>query len=69
LKLFGGEPRSSSSRSAPGTVLAAKEDGLEVAAGCGSVLIREMQLEGRRRLGATDFLKGYPLTVGTVLGE
>jgi methionyl-tRNA formyltransferase len=69
LKLFGCEPLPSPSRSAPGTVLAARQDGLEVAAGSGSVLVREMQLEGRRRLGATDFLKGCPLTPGTVLGE
>jgi methionyl-tRNA formyltransferase len=69
LKLFGCEPLPTSSPSAPGTVLAAGRDGLEVAAGGGSVLVRKMQLEGRRRLGATDFLKGCPLTVGTVLGE
>jgi methionyl-tRNA formyltransferase len=69
LKIFGCEPLPPSrGPSAPGTVLAAKQDGLEVAAGSGSVLIREMQLEGRRRLGTTDFLKGCPLTVGTVLG-
>jgi methionyl-tRNA formyltransferase len=53
----------------PGTVIASGPDGLDIAAGAGAVQIRILQLEGRRRLEAADFLKGYQLTVGTVLGE
>ena len=70
LKLFGCRALSSEALGAlPGTVLASGLDGLDVAAGGGAVHIRSLQLEGRRRLGAADFLKGYQLTVGTVLGE
>jgi methionyl-tRNA formyltransferase len=70
LKLFGCLAFAAGVAGAPhGTVLASGREGLEVAAGGGVVWIRSLQLEGRRRLGAADFLKGYPLTLGTVLGE
>lgn len=50
---------------APGTVLAAGLEGLVVAAGSGSLVLRELQLEGRRRLAAADFLRGFPVAPGT----
>ena len=70
LKLFGSQVLSADFvRTALGTVLAAGTEGVEIAAEGGVVLVQNLQLEGRRRLAAIDFLKGYPLTVGTVLGE
>jgi methionyl-tRNA formyltransferase len=39
--------------------------------GCGqgtSLLLAEVQLEGKRRVPAADFLKGHPIAKGTVLG-
>ena len=54
---------------APGTVLAADRRGLLVAAGQGSVLLRDIQLEGKRRMPARDFLLGHPVAPGTVLGK
>ena len=54
---------------APGEARPA-EDGILVGCGEGSaLLLREVQLEGKRRLGAADFLKGQPLPAGTVLGR
>jgi len=32
------------------------------------LLLRELQLEGRRRLSAGEFLRGTPLPAGTRLG-
>ena len=49
----------------PGTVVAAGPDGIVVAAGKGSLVLREVQLEGRKRLPAADFLRGFPLSAGT----
>jgi methionyl-tRNA formyltransferase len=40
--------------------------------GCGegsSLLVTEVQLEGKRRVPAADFLQGHPLPEGTVLGQ
>ncbi len=51
----------------PGTVLAAKEH-LVVACGEGAVEVLELQQEGRRRLAAAAFLRGYPLAEGDRLG-
>jgi methionyl-tRNA formyltransferase len=44
----------------PGTVLA-MEAGLEIACGEGSLLLLEVQAEGKRRMGVKDFLRGHPL--------
>jgi methionyl-tRNA formyltransferase len=53
----------------PGEVLAATSRGLLVAAGGGGgVLLREVQLEGKRRLPAADFLRGHPIAPGAMLG-
>ena len=53
---------------APGAV---RETGGGILVGCGagsSLLLSEVQLEGRRRVPAAEFLKGHPLPEGTVLG-
>lgn len=53
----------------PGTVVRADKNGLLVAAGEGGVLLREVQLEGKKRMNARDFLLGNPVSVGTLLGQ
>ncbi len=52
----------------PGEVVRAGPRGLLVAAGEGGLLLREVQLEGKRRLIAAEFLRGNPLPPGTMLG-
>ena len=69
LKLFGCRALSISTQAEPGTVIAAAEDGLQVAAGEGAVLIETVQLEGRRALAVTDFLRGHHFQVEDKLGE
>jgi methionyl-tRNA formyltransferase len=49
---------------APGEVLDASDEGLRIACGQGSVLATEIQRAGGRRLGAREFLRGFPLSVG-----
>ena len=53
----------------PGTVLAAEEDGILVKAGKSGILIRELQLEGKKRMEAGAFLRGCSIRPGTVLGR
>lgn len=48
----------------PGTVLAAGPEGVRIACGEGSLLVRELQLPGRKRLAAAEFLRGRPLPAG-----
>jgi methionyl-tRNA formyltransferase len=52
----------------PGEVLGFDSRGLHVAAGRGSVYIREVQLEGRRKLPVADFLRGTVINPGAVFG-
>ncbi|WP_053552439.1 methionyl-tRNA formyltransferase [Desulfuromonas soudanensis] len=51
----------------PGTVLSAGADGVRIACGEGVLLVRELQLPGKRRLSARDFLQGKHLPPGTTL--
>jgi len=69
LKLFGASLGIGGPAETPGTFLGLTENGLNVAAGQGTVEIREIQMEGRKRLPAFEFLKGVPLAPGTALGQ
>jgi methionyl-tRNA formyltransferase len=53
----------------PGEVLSASRDGIEVACGEGSILIHELQLEGKKRLPAAEFLAGCKLAPGAFFGK
>lgn len=52
---------------APGEILAADKTGVRVACGDGGLVIGELQLPGKKRLAAVNFLSGRPLFVGTRL--
>jgi len=56
-------------RGAPGRVIDAGSNGIAVGTGSGIVRLLELQLEGRRRLTAAQFLAGYPLAPGKCLGR
>ena len=53
----------------PGSVIRAGREGLEVACSGGSIVIEELQLEGKKRLHAGDFLAGYKIAPGSILGK
>jgi len=50
-----------------GKIASAGDGGLDVAAGEGIVRITELQLEGRKRMSAGEFLRGHKLDAGTRL--
>lgn len=54
-----------SGQGAPGTVLAIGPAGIEVACGRGSLLLLDVQPEGKRRMGALEFVAGHKIAVGT----
>jgi methionyl-tRNA formyltransferase len=66
LKVFGASV--ADGHGSPGTVLRADPDGLEIACGEGSIVIREVQAEGGRRMPIAQFLAGHPLSAGAILG-
>ena len=64
----GGAILSRKSSGKPGEVLRADKHGILVAAGEGGLLLRDIQLEGKKRMSARDFLLGHPVAPGTLLG-
>lgn len=53
----------------PGSVISAGRNGIEVACGEGSIVIQELQLEGKKRLPAADFVAGCKVEPGAELGR
>lgn len=52
----------------PGTILRADSDGVIVACGQGALKVNGLQLPGKKRLSAADFVRGRALEIGTLLG-
>jgi methionyl-tRNA formyltransferase len=77
--LRGGEPlklwsaavatEASSSAAAPGSVLAVSDAGIVVATGQGTLLVREVQAAGKRRMAAAEFARGARIRAGDCLGD
>jgi methionyl-tRNA formyltransferase len=51
-----------------GTVRGIGNRGVLVGCGQGALLLLEVQLEGKRRMNAVEFVRGFAMPVGTVLG-
>ena len=66
LKIFAAEYGTNADGSEPGTVIRADASGIEVACGSGqSVLIKELQAPGKKRMPASAYLNGCRITAGT----
>jgi methionyl-tRNA formyltransferase len=68
LKVFMAGAETGTVTEAPGTVVGETAAGLRVAAGNGYVLLKELQLEGKKRMDVRDFLRGVRIAPGQVLG-
>jgi methionyl-tRNA formyltransferase len=68
LKVYRATAEPAPAPAAPGTVLGAGAAGVVVATGAGTLRLLELQLEGRRRLGAAEFVAGSRLAPGACLG-
>ncbi|QOS99584.1 methionyl-tRNA formyltransferase [Brevibacterium sp. JNUCC-42] len=55
----------------PGTIIDRIEDGLIIACGAGSVILKEIQPEGKKRMSVYDFLRGAgaSIAIGSKVGE
>jgi methionyl-tRNA formyltransferase len=58
--------QSAGSAGAPGSIIDASGERLEIAAGAGSLFVQQIQAEGRRPMRAREFLAGHPLRVGAL---
>jgi len=64
LKVFDAALGRKTAEADPGTVLEVTPDGLLVGALGGSVLLKDVQLENRKRMNASEFARGYRSIVG-----
>ncbi|MDD4856704.1 MAG: methionyl-tRNA formyltransferase [Candidatus Krumholzibacteria bacterium] len=70
IKIHKAEPSDLVARAAmPGLILEAHGDTIVVACGRGAVRLKELQTEGKRAHGASEFLRGFPLEEGEILGK
>ncbi len=70
LKLFSAEVMSVGNReTVPGRIKGHSKEGLLVETADGIIRVGAMQLAGRKRLSALDFLRGFPLESETILGK
>ena len=53
----------------PGTVVLTDKEGIHVACGEGRLILQEVQLEGKKRMDAAAFLRGFPIAAGTRLAD
>ncbi len=65
-KLFSPQVIDNPSTEKPGTLCLADNDGLVIATGEGQLRIRAIQKEGAKRMKVGDFLRGHPLSSGSI---
>lgn len=69
LKLWRTELRAGTRNGHGAIIQLDQREGPVVVTGKGSLLLREVQLEGKARLGGADFLRGHQIKVGEKLGS
>lgn len=52
----------------PGMIAQVRENALVIMTGDGLLVVKELQLEGKKRMPADSFLRGFSITPGTKLG-
>jgi methionyl-tRNA formyltransferase len=67
LKIFAAEAKPGKVKEIPGTISADKSQGLAVAAADGYVVLKEVQLAGKKRMPINEFLRGYHMQPETIL--
>lgn len=67
IKFFAPEVFHQQSDQPPGTIIRAGKDGLLVAASENCLLIKEVQLEGKKRMPVEALINGFPIEPGTPL--
>ena len=68
LKIWEAGVENSEEKAAPGTVVEVTKNSIKVQAGKDFLVLKQIQLEGKKRMDVAAFLLGYKVEVGTVLG-
>ncbi|HUN56377.1 MAG TPA: methionyl-tRNA formyltransferase [Smithella sp.] len=67
LKIFNAEAVHGNIQEAPGTISMDTAGGITIAASDGHVILKDVQMAGKKRMLARDFLRGYRMKPGTIL--
>jgi len=67
LKVHRVEVSAPTAGSSPGRIVSVSKNGIEVSTGKGSILLKDIQIEGKKKMAAEDFIQGYKITPGTKL--
>lgn len=68
LKLWGSEVLAEDTNKEAGTIIRVENERLVVSTGDGVIALTNVQPEGKKRMAAGDFARGYQITVGEILG-
>ena len=68
LKIWKATVHPGNTDAAPGTVVKADKQSLVIQTGVDRLSLEEVQLEGKKRMPIADFLRGFTIENGTVLG-
>ena len=60
LKIFSADRSPSAQKRRPGEVASEPSDSIVIAARDGALSLGEVQLEGKRRMSVSEFLRGHP---------
>ena len=69
IKIYGAYPIYGQKKGEPGEVIDINGVCIYVACGEGIIKITELQMEGRKRMDTSEFLKGHPVNVGSIFSE
>lgn len=69
LKIWEAQVTAKETDHEPGTIIAVGKQSLTVQTGEGALQISSLQLEGKKRMDADAFLRGYPVETGIKLGK
>ena len=69
LKIWSAQESDRQTEAQPGTVVLVEKDRFGVQTGEGVLICTDVQLEGKKRMSAADFLRGNALTTGSRFGE
>ena len=61
--------RAECGKEAPGTIIGVDKSGIHVACGSDALILKKVQLEGKKRMETDAFLRGYQVTAGTMLKD
>lgn len=69
LKIWDADVRGTGENENPGEIVEVTKDAISIGTGKGVLVIRELQLEGKKRMDTEAFLRGYKVEKGERIGE